>query len=90
MVEATLGRGGFVPNDSILDPASNQILMLTGPNMAGKSTYMRQVALIVILAQMGSFVPASEARIGDRRIGFLPASARRILLRAASRLSWWR
>jgi DNA mismatch repair protein MutS len=64
VVEATLGRGGFVPNDAILDPASNQILMLTGPNMAGKSTYMRQVALIVILAQMGSFVPATEARIG--------------------------
>jgi DNA mismatch repair protein MutS len=64
VVEATLGRGAFVPNDSILDPASNQILMLTGPNMAGKSTYMRQVALIVILAQMGSFVPATEARIG--------------------------
>ena len=64
VVEATLGRGAFVPNDSILDPASNQILMLTGPNMAGKSTYMRQVALIVILAQMGSFVPAAEARIG--------------------------
>src|SRR5262249_26680400 len=69
VVEATLGRGSFVPNDSILDPASNQILLLTGPNMAGKSTYMRQVALIVILAQMGSFVPASQARIGlsDRR-----------------------
>ena len=64
VVEATLGRGGFVPNDAILDPASNQILMLTGPNMAGKSTYMRQVALIVILAQMGSFVPATEARVG--------------------------
>ncbi|HUK42090.1 MAG TPA: DNA mismatch repair protein MutS [Candidatus Acidoferrales bacterium] len=64
VVEANLGRGGFVPNDAILDPASNQILLLTGPNMAGKSTYMRQVALIVILAQMGSFVPATEARIG--------------------------
>jgi DNA mismatch repair protein MutS len=64
VVEAPLGRGGFVPNDAILDPASNQILMLTGPNMAGKSTYMRQVALIVILAQMGSFVPATEARVG--------------------------
>jgi DNA mismatch repair protein MutS len=64
VVESTLGRGAFVPNDSILDPSSNQILMLTGPNMAGKSTYMRQVALIVILAQMGGFVPASEARIG--------------------------
>jgi DNA mismatch repair protein MutS len=81
VVEATLGRGAFVPNDSILDPASNQILLLTGPNMAGKSTYMRQVALIVILAQMGSFVPASEARIGmaDRiftRIGATDSLAR--------------
>jgi DNA mismatch repair protein MutS len=64
VVEVMMGRGAFVPNDAILDPASNQILLLTGPNMAGKSTYMRQVALIVILAQMGSFVPASEARIG--------------------------
>jgi DNA mismatch repair protein MutS len=81
VVEASVGRGAFVPNDSILDPASNQILMLTGPNMAGKSTYMRQVALIVILAQMGSFVPATEARIGlvDRvftRIGAADSLAR--------------
>ena len=81
MVEASVGRGAFVPNDSILDPASNQILLLTGPNMAGKSTYMRQVALIVILAQMGSFVPATEARIGvvDRiftRIGAADSLAR--------------
>jgi DNA mismatch repair protein MutS len=81
VVEAAVGRGGFVPNDSILDPASNQIMLLTGPNMAGKSTYMRQVALIVILAQMGSFVPAGEARIGiaDRiftRIGAVDSLAR--------------
>jgi DNA mismatch repair protein MutS len=64
MVEAFMGRGAFVPNDCCLDPESNQIILLTGPNMAGKSTYMRQVALIVILAQMGSFVPAAESRIG--------------------------
>ena len=81
VVEATMGRGAFVSNDAILDPASNQILLLTGPNMAGKSTYMRQVALIVILAQMGSFVPAGEARIGlvDRiftRIGAADSLAR--------------
>jgi DNA mismatch repair protein MutS len=63
-VEAALGRGSFVPNDCTLDPDSQQILVLTGPNMAGKSTYMRQVALIVILAQMGSFVPVAEARVG--------------------------
>ena len=54
----------FVPNDTLLDGAENQILMITGPNMAGKSTYMRQVALIVLMAQVGSFVPASAARIG--------------------------
>jgi DNA mismatch repair protein MutS len=54
----------FVPNDTRLDGDENQILMITGPNMAGKSTYMRQVALIVLMAQAGSFVPASEARIG--------------------------
>ena len=54
----------FVPNDTLLDRERRQILLLTGPNMAGKSTYMRQVALIVILAQIGSFVPAREARIG--------------------------
>ena len=54
----------FVPNDTLLDRERRQILLLTGPNMAGKSTYMRQVALIVILAQIGSFVPAREAHIG--------------------------
>lgn len=54
----------FVPNDTLLDLSDHQILILTGPNMAGKSTYIRQVALIVILAQMGSFVPATEAEIG--------------------------
>ncbi len=66
----------FVPNDTILDHQENQILIITGPNMAGKSTYLRQVAIIILMAQMGSFVPASEARIGlvDRiftRIGAL-------------------
>ncbi len=81
VVEAFVGRGAFVPNDCIINPESNQILMLTGPNMAGKSTYMRQVALIVILAQMGSFVPAAEACVGmvDRiftRIGASDSLAR--------------
>jgi DNA mismatch repair protein MutS len=56
-------RGGFVANDVHLDGRSNRFLILTGPNMAGKSTYMRQIALAVILAQMGSFVPASFASI---------------------------
>lgn len=54
----------FVPNDTHLDLEANRLLILTGPNMAGKSTYLRQVALIVILAQIGSFVPAAEAHIG--------------------------
>ncbi|HWH79022.1 MAG TPA: DNA mismatch repair protein MutS, partial [Candidatus Binatus sp.] len=81
VVETTVGRGAFVPNDCDLDPATCQIILLTGPNMAGKSTYMRQVALAVILAQMGSFVPCSEARIGivDRiftRIGAADSLAR--------------
>lgn len=58
------GAEEFVPNDTDLDPSSRQILVLTGPNMSGKSTYLRQVALIVLLAQMGSFVPAESARIG--------------------------
>ncbi len=54
----------FVPNDTSLDSHNNQIMIITGPNMAGKSTYMRQVALIVLMAQTGSFVPAREARVG--------------------------
>jgi DNA mismatch repair protein MutS len=54
----------FVPNDVLLDNGENQILIITGPNMAGKSTFMRQVALITLMAQIGSFVPAAEARIG--------------------------
>ncbi|MBE6594596.1 MAG: DNA mismatch repair protein MutS [Ruminococcaceae bacterium] len=54
----------FVPNDALLDTAANRVMLITGPNMAGKSTYMRQVALIVLMAQIGSFVPAAEARIG--------------------------
>ena len=54
----------FVPNDIYLDIAANRLMLITGPNMAGKSTYMRQVALIVIMAQIGSYVPASDARVG--------------------------
>lgn len=55
---------GFVPNDTRMDCEENQFLLITGPNMAGKSTYMRQTALIVIMAQIGSFVPASYASVG--------------------------
>lgn len=64
VVEAAFSKEGFVPNDSLLDIANNRLLIITGPNMAGKSTYIRQVALIILLAQMGSFVPAAKAKIG--------------------------
>ena len=65
VVERVLGAGeSFVPNDVKLDSGESQILIITGPNMAGKSTVMRQVALTVLMAQAGSFVPASSARIG--------------------------
>ena len=64
LVEAALPAGRFVPNDVALDGAGDQVLVVTGPNMAGKSTYLRQTALIVLLAQLGSFVPAARARIG--------------------------
>jgi DNA mismatch repair protein MutS len=64
VLEAAMKAGEFVPNDLRADPDEHQLLLITGPNMAGKSTYLRQVALMVIMAQMGSFVPATEARIG--------------------------
>lgn len=54
----------FIPNDTILDCSENRLIIITGPNMAGKSTYMRQVALLVLMAQIGSFVPAKSAHIG--------------------------
>ncbi|BDF73024.1 DNA mismatch repair protein MutS [Oscillospiraceae bacterium] len=64
VVEKTLKNSLFVPNDTRMDGGENLCAIITGPNMAGKSTYMRQVALIVLMAQMGSFVPAKAARIG--------------------------
>lgn len=64
VIEAMPLNERFVPNDVYLDSREQQIWMITGPNMAGKSTFMRQVALIVLMAQTGSFVPAAEARIG--------------------------
>ncbi len=64
VVEVSLDPGSFIPNDTRLDGADCQVMVVTGPNMAGKSTYLRQVALIVLLAQIGSFVPARSARIG--------------------------
>jgi DNA mismatch repair protein MutS len=64
VVERLRDDPAFVPNDALLDLDANRLLILTGPNMAGKSTYLRQVALIVLMAQAGSFVPADEAHIG--------------------------
>ena len=64
VVEQTLGSGAYVPNDVQLSNEDARIVVLTGPNMAGKSTYIRQAAIIVLMAQIGSFVPAAEATIG--------------------------
>ncbi|MBI5417404.1 DNA mismatch repair protein MutS [Candidatus Poribacteria bacterium] len=64
VVESIHEKINFIPNDTKLDNIQNQILIITGPNMAGKSTYIRQVALITLMAQMGSFVPCSSAHIG--------------------------
>ena len=64
VIEKMLGTGAFVENDTILDKGENRLSIITGPNMAGKSTYMRQVALITLMAQVGAFVPATEAHIG--------------------------
>ncbi|MDR9501905.1 MAG: DNA mismatch repair protein MutS [Desulfurivibrionaceae bacterium] len=64
VIEAAMAAGRFVPNDIHLDQSSQEVLIITGPNMAGKSTVLRQTALITLMAQMGSFVPAREARIG--------------------------
>ena len=64
VVEQFVKDSYFVPNDAELDTTHNRLMLITGPNMAGKSTYMRQVAIIVVMAQIGSFVPANEARIG--------------------------
>ncbi len=81
VVERLLTAESFVPNDASLDVETRQVLLITGPNMAGKSTYLRQIALIVIMSQMGSFVPAASARVGlvDRvftRVGATDALAR--------------
>ena len=64
VVEQMIPNGSFICNDTVLDDKKQRISIITGPNMAGKSTYMRQVALIVLMAQLGSYVPASKANIG--------------------------
>lgn len=63
VVEKVIPKGEFIPNDTIINKYDNQLLIITGPNMAGKSTYMRQVAIITLMCQIGSFVPASKANI---------------------------
>ena len=90
VVEQVLKDALFVPNDTALDCGANRVAILTGPNMAGKSTYMRQVALIVLMAQMGCFVPAAHG--AHRRGGSASsrASARRTIWPPASPRSWWR
>jgi DNA mismatch repair protein MutS len=76
VVEQHVASGRFVPNDTVLDVAGERLMLVTGPNMAGKSTLMRQVALCVMLAQMGSYVPASRAHVGvvDRVLSRVGAS----------------
>ena len=64
VIEQLGPAGGFVPNDTLLDLDARRLIILTGPNMAGKSTYLRQIALIVLMAQIGSFVPARKAQVG--------------------------
>ncbi len=68
VVEKVIGNGEFVSNDTLLNIDNNRLLLITGPNMAGKSTYMRQVALITLMAQIGSFVPAKSSNISGKTI----------------------
>jgi DNA mismatch repair protein MutS len=76
VLDSTLPKGAFVPNDAMLGAEHGRVLLITGPNMAGKSTYIRQTALLVVLAQIGSFVPARKATIGiaDRLFARVGAS----------------
>lgn len=63
VVETLLERGAYIPNDTVLDDTDNRTMIITGPNMAGKSTYMRQVAIITLMAHIGCYVPAKSAKI---------------------------
>ena len=81
VLDAKMENERFIPNDTLLDGDENRMMIITGPNMAGKSTYIRQTALLVIMAQMGSFIPADEAHVGlvDRvftRVGAMDDLAR--------------
>ena len=90
VVEDLMPQGKFVPNDTLLDPAEAFLQIVTGPNMAGKSTYLRQVALITLMAQMGSFVPAAEAHIGVVDRIFTRCGRQRQTWYAAKARSWSR
>ena len=89
VVEQMLKGSLFVPNDTTLNCGEDRCLIITGPNMAGKSTYMRQNALIALMAQIGSFVPARECHVGVVDAS-LPVSARRMTFRQVSLPLWWR
>ena len=90
VVEQVLKGSLFVPNDTVLDCGENRCLIITGPNMAGKSTYMRQNALIALMAQIGSFVPAKECHVGIVDAGCSPGWAPPTIWPPASPPSWWR
>ena len=80
VVERVLKDALFVPNDTYMGEKENRVAIITGPNMAGKSTYMRQVALITLMAQIGSFVPARAARIGVVAVSYTHLTLPTILL----------
>ena len=89
MLEESITGDRFVPNDTSLDLEKEQIAILTGPNMAGKSTYIRQTALLVLLAHTGAFIPARSARIGivDRIFTVLGLVT---IWPVVNRPSWWK
>ena len=89
VVEQVLKGAPFVPNDTRLDCDADRCLIITGPNMAGKSTYMRQNALIALMAQIGSFVPARQCHLGVVD-AILSALGPPTIWQPANRPLWWR